>query len=99
MSTSPETRPNGITAAKIVVAVVCALLAGAGMLHDAQHAASDAIESCAACPQLGHAAPTTLVKLELPVDYDEIRIAPQPASEAPTPAPFGPRLTRAPPLS
>jgi len=99
MTAKPETRLHGIAALKAVVALACAMLVVTGMLHDTQHAESDSIESCAVCPQLGHAVPTNLVGLEHRVDFDEIRVAVLPASDAPTPRPSGPRLTRAPPLS
>lgn len=99
MSDQPKTRMHGTAAARALIALMCAMLVVTGLLHDTQHAASDTIESCAACPQLGHAVPTKLVKLDLLVNHDETGAAQPTAPNVPARRPFSPRLSRAPPLA
>ncbi len=99
MSEHCETRTNQrIPAVRTVLALACAMLLLAGMLHDAQHAASDPIESCAACLQLGHAAPTDAATLELLVRF-ETRVTPLRDYIVSTRTLAGTRLSRGPPLS
>ena len=89
---------RSITAVRAVLALACAILVLSGALHDAQHAASDSIESCAACLQFDAVA-TAAAAVDLTIEYGELRIAPRPTIAVTTRTPSGTRQSRAPPLS